>query len=180
MTSNWLSGRLGIHYSISMILCQAPLATAAALSLLLPAPEPAKPQIQAGWDTTNLFWPGEVDAVTNVTYACTYVGMVVQAGDRVLAFGGCSIDPAACNGYHTVGPRVKAETNVNKSTCIKHSDDSCRSWSPIRMDRGGRKLWGVGIGLRSDREQGHRAVPSGRVHLPDELDGPRGYIVRRT
>jgi len=47
-------------------------------------PEPAKPSGQA-FDTYNLFWPGETDAATNVVYACTYVSVVVLAGDRLVA-----------------------------------------------------------------------------------------------
>ena len=76
-------------------LAQALLATAAVAAQVAPQPEPAQPHIQTGWYTTNLFWPGETDVVTNVTYACTYVGQVVQAGDRLIAFGGCNTNPSS-------------------------------------------------------------------------------------
>ena len=88
----------------AMRLVQVLAVLAAAAAQVQPQPEPAQPRIQAGWYTTNLFWPGETDALTNVTYACTYVGQVVQAGDRLIAFGGCNANPASCNGYHGTGP----------------------------------------------------------------------------
>ena len=69
-----------------------------------PEPEPARPVIQAGWNTTNLFWPGETDLHTNLTYACTYTGYVVMAEDTLVAFGACNLDPKSCNGYHALPP----------------------------------------------------------------------------
>ena len=116
---------------------QALLVAAVATTQIMPQPEPAQPHIQAGWYTSNLFWPGETDALTNTTYACTYVGQVVEAGDRLIAFGGCNANPAACNGYHyAIDPHPTAlasRGDGNTSACIKYSEDSGRSWSRIRM-----------------------------------------------
>ena len=129
-----------VHLVPSRMLTAVPvIAMASAINSAALNPEPATPHIQAGWKTTNLFWPGETDAVTNVTYACTYVGMVVQADDRVLAFGGCNTDPHSCNGYHLTQPsqitdhQFKSNTSTNKSTCIKYSDDSGATWTQIRQ-----------------------------------------------
>ena len=102
-----------------------------------PEPEPARPVIQAGWNTTNLFWPGETDLHTNLTYACTYTGYVVMAEDTLVAFGACNLDPKSCNGYHALPPEYihtpKKQDHQPKSTCMKFSPDSGRSWSQIRM-----------------------------------------------
>ena len=107
-----------------------------------PQPEPATPHIQAGWNTTNLFWPGETDAISNVTYACTYTGYVVLAEDRLVAFGGCSANPKSCNGYHVSSslsslPTLSSSStsSLPKSTCMKYSDDAGRTWTQIRMVR---------------------------------------------
>jgi hypothetical protein len=101
-----------------------------------PQPEPAQPRIQAGWNTTNLFWPGETDLLTNVTYACTYTGYVVRAENRLVAFGSCNAEPRSCNGYHALPPTVGNDyinSVLPKSTCMKYSEDSGATWSQIRM-----------------------------------------------
>ena len=128
------------------------LLSAAATAQVTPQPEPAKPHIQTGWNTTNLFWPGETDAISNVTYACTYTGYVVMAGSRLVAWGGCNPNPQSCNGYHALPPSSKnnhsahyhndnstsskalrTRTSLPASVCMKYSEDSGRSWSQIRM-----------------------------------------------
>ena len=100
-------------------------------------PEPAKPHIQSGWNTMNLFWPGETDAVSNVTYACTYTGYVVMAETRLVAFGACNENPKSCNGYHALPPSTGSFESelLPKSTCMKYSEDGGLTWSQIRMVR---------------------------------------------
>ena len=108
--------------------------------VLPPAPpsEPPKPTGQAA-DTYNLFWPGEIDAVTGATYACTYVSIVALAGTRLVALGCCNQNPASCNGYHAVDPPpnstrlLGAEGYPPGGACIKTSDDAGRTWTQIRQ-----------------------------------------------
>merc|ERR1711907_67879 len=123
-----------MHIIVSLVLL---LNTITSWAQVTPMPEPAKPHIQSGWNTMNLFWPGETDAVSNVTYACTYTGYVVMAESRLVAFGGCNENPKSCNGYHALPPSTDSfETGpLPKSTCMKYSEDGGLTWSQIRMVR---------------------------------------------
>ena len=66
-----------------------------------PCKEPAAPKIASGYDSHNLFWPGEQDAEGRV-YTCTYCPMLTLVNaTRLVALGGCT--PAGCpgcNGIH--------------------------------------------------------------------------------
>ena len=88
-------------------------------------------QIKSGYETSNLFWPGEQDAQGRV-YTCTYHPMVILVNEtRLLAMGGCT--PAGCsgvcNGLHINLDRVSASCTMG---CLKYSDDGGKTWSKIR------------------------------------------------
>jgi hypothetical protein len=105
-------------------------------------PEPPKPQIEAGYSTSNLFWPFEADA-NGTVFACTYLPTLVMANrSRLVAHGNCARKAANCNGLHTADPGyqqhsptrlVRTNPNVEGLICQKHSDDGGKSWSPIRL-----------------------------------------------
>ena len=101
-------------------------------------PEPPKPQIAAGFDTYNVFWPYEADAEGTV-YACSYLPTVVLANHtRLIAHGNCATTVENCNGLHLASRGVggtsglRTNPNVEGKICQKHSDDGGKTWSKIR------------------------------------------------
>ena len=102
-------------------------------------PEPPQPQISAGFETFNVFWPYERDA-EGVVYACTYLPVVTLANrTRLIAHGNCATLPDNCNGLHLASRRggpvagLGTNPNVEGKICQKHSDDGGKTWSQIRL-----------------------------------------------
>ena len=54
-------------------------------------PKPPQPQIAAGYETHNVFWPYDSDD-NGTVYACTYLPTLVLAnGTRLIAHGSCGV-----------------------------------------------------------------------------------------
>ena len=89
-------------------------------------------QIKSGYETSNLFWPGEQDAQGRV-YTCTYCPMVTLVNEtRLLAVGRCAPSGCpGCNGIHLNADRFRSSASCAVG-CIKHSDDGGKTWSQIR------------------------------------------------
>ena len=110
-----------------------------------PCREPTTPKIASGYDTSNLFWPGEQDAEGRV-YTCTYCPMITLFNNtRLVALGGCTPSGCpGCNGIHVSEVVLRAAvagTNQDPAdrtksacgaACIKTSDDGGRTWTKIR------------------------------------------------
>jgi hypothetical protein len=109
-----------------------------------PCNEPAVPKIASGYESSNLFWPGEQDA-EGMSYACTYCPMVQLVNQtRIVALGGCGKNipgcapDSGCNGIH-VSSRSRSGGMLREGTapnctagCMKYSLDSGRTWSKIK------------------------------------------------
>jgi hypothetical protein len=65
-----------------------------------PRPAPPQPHIAAGFASSNIFWPGDVDA-NGTVYQCVYLPTLVLANHtRLIAHGSCGTQPHSCNGLH--------------------------------------------------------------------------------
>jgi len=112
------------------------LLAATAAVAVVPGPAPPQPHISAGFFTSNIFWPNEVDA-TGTVYPCTYIPALVLANHtRLIAHGSCAVKPTDCNGLHLASrsrsPAVRTNPITEDMLCQKHSDDGGRTWSQIR------------------------------------------------
>ena len=101
-----------------------------------PCREPAQPKPASGYESSNLFWPGEQDA-EGMSYACTYCPMVQLVNrTRIVALGGCGKNipgcgpDSGCNGIHLksgrsrVGGMLRSDTAPNCTAgCMKFSTD---------------------------------------------------------
>ena len=106
-----------------------------------PRPEPAQPKIAAGFESYNIFWPGET-AEDGTVFACTYIPTLVHANhSRLIAHGSCGTSPTDCNGFHLraqaraavlrgealppapVGSTAAGNPIAEGRVCQKHSDD---------------------------------------------------------
>ena len=105
-----------------------------------PCKEPAQPRIESGYESYNLFWPGEQDAEGRV-YTCTYCPMITLFNNsRLVALGGCTPSGCpGCNGIHVSDDALRAPAVPRDHTgaacgaaCIKTSDNGGRTWTKIR------------------------------------------------
>lgn len=101
-----------------------------------PCRQPAAPKIASGYESSNLFWPGEQDA-EGMSYACTYCPMLQLVGNqtRIVALGGCGKNipgcgpDSGCNGIHVstesrIGGILREGTPPNcTAACMKYSLD---------------------------------------------------------
>ena len=105
--------------------------------------EPPKPQIDAGYTTSNLLWPFEADA-SGTVFACTYLPTLVMANhSRLVAHGNCARKAVNCNGIHSAGSGyqmhspmglVRTNPNVEGLICQKHSDNGEDSGDSDKSD----------------------------------------------
>jgi hypothetical protein len=148
-----------------------------------PCKEPAKPKIASGYETSNLFWPGEQDAEGQV-YTCTYCPMITLFNNtRLVALGGCTPSGCpGCNGIHVSdevlrSPAVTGGQHEPRdrtgsacgAACIKTSDDGGRTWSKIR------RFADHGVGGMINYDRVTRTII---VHHPSRLNisTPSGLI----
>ena len=105
-----------------------------------PCKEPAQPRIESGYESYNLFWPGEQDAEGRV-YTCTYCPMITLFNNsRLVALGGCTPSGCpGCNGIHVSDDALRAPAVPRDhmgaacgAACIKTSDNGGRTWTKIR------------------------------------------------
>ena len=102
-----------------------------------PCKEPAVPKIASGFESANLFWPGEQDAEGRV-YTCTYCPMITLVNKtRLVALGGCTPSGCpGCNGIHVSEIESRRDNDIESeqrdhtgaasacgAACIKTSDD---------------------------------------------------------
>jgi hypothetical protein len=111
-----------------------------------PKPEPAQPKIAAGFESSNIFWPGETGEDGTV-FACTYIPTLVYANhSRLIAHGSCGTSATDCNGFHLraqaraaaflqrtgsassalLGSTATGNPIAEGKVCQKHSDDGGR------------------------------------------------------